>query len=156
MTAPNETHGKAVRLARAALDAALASKWQAMGRYVQRISDELGEDGLTTALMAWCDTLWAHSTDGDMQPRQIGGLGFANYQTGEMSDPSGVPVEVGWAGRLLQARAEMDEGKFVSLLHDLPDDPTAIGAHFSALLNIVSATINGLPRGYALMGKATT
>jgi hypothetical protein len=63
------------------------------------------------------------------------------------------PATVRWAARLIQARAAMDEAAFNSCLADLPDDGVERANHIWAVLQSVAVTINGLPRGFARMGK---
>ena len=147
-------HSKPVRLAAAALQAALADNWPAAGRYVKRIDDECRDGGIGVALMAWCDTLTDHATDGQIEDEgQRVNIAFGNSSTGELGKVGDVPTAIGWAGRLAQARTAMDEAAWVSLIGELPEDGFAVAEHVMAVLNIVATTVNGLPRGYALMGR---
>ena len=147
-------HQKEVRLATAALQAALAGKWERASRYLVRISEECGGDGLYLALIAWADTFIAHATDGDLTGK-VGGISFIQTTTGQLDQPGSeyVPAEVQWAGRLIRARAALDETAWQAILDELPDDGYRRGAYVQAALQCVALTINGLPRGYARMGR---
>jgi len=147
-------HSKPVRLAAAAFQAGLAGKWRAAERAVQRIGDECGEEGVNTAMLAWCDTLIAHASgEAGMAPRRIG-IQFWHGETGELDAPGSqrVPAETQWAARLLQARAAMDQGAWIAACEDLPEDRLAIGQHVWAVLQLTVWQVNGLPSGYTRMG----
>ncbi|HEV2927568.1 MAG TPA: hypothetical protein VGW74_02665 [Propionibacteriaceae bacterium] len=150
-------HRKPIRLAANAFHAALAQKWDAAQRALQRINDECGPEGLADALIALCDTLAAHATGGDT-PSQRVRISFMDGNTGRLDEPGSpqVPAEVQWAGRLIAARAEMDEDKFRAVLNELPHDGAAVGRHVWSLLQLVAWQVNGLPRGYARMGQGGT
>lgn len=147
-------HSKPVRLATAAFQAGLAGKWDAAQRALQRLSDECGAEGLCDGLIAMCDTLADHASDGDLKPRTVR-VTFWHGGTGRLDQPGSdqVPAEVQWAGRLIAARAEMDEDKFRAVLDELPHDGAAVGRHVWSLLQLVVWQVNTLPRGYARMGR---
>jgi hypothetical protein len=147
-------HSKPVRLAATAYHAALAGRWQAAADAVVRISDECGGEGLSVALRAWCDTYADHSTGGQPGVPTVN-INFIRTDTGQLDDQRSerVPPEIRWAGELLRARAALDQERWSELLAELPDDGEAIGDHVFAVLKGVALTINGLPRGYARMGR---
>ncbi|HEX6681524.1 MAG TPA: hypothetical protein VF062_01930 [Candidatus Limnocylindrales bacterium] len=153
-TTDQAEHSKPIRLARTALDAAMAGRWDAAQRALQRIGEECGDDGLGSAVLALCDTLIAHATDGDVGAKSAR-ISFMNGDTGQLDQPGSdqVPAEVQWAARLIGARAAMDEDRFVAVLDELPRDGLAIGRHVWSLLQVVAWTVNGLPRGYTRMGR---
>lgn len=147
-------HRKPLRLASAALQAALAMKWDAAQRALQRLSDECGPEGLYDALVALCDTVAEHATGGGA-PSQRVRISFMDGDTGRLDEPGSpkVPAEVQWAGRLIAARAAMDEDRFRAVLDELPHDGAAVGRHVWSLVQLVAWQVNGLPRGYARMGR---
>lgn len=145
-------YSKPVRLAGAALHAGLANKWETAARYVERISVECGEEGLGTALMAWCDAYVDHSTGGNPATLRVH-MAHMEVESGRLDGD--VPDKVLWAGRLVAARAEMDEARFTAVLGELPYDGYEVGRYVLALVESVATTINALPRGYARMGAGT-
>lgn len=147
-------HSKPVRLAAAAWQYALADKYESAGRMVKRISDECGGEGLAVALRGWCDTYADHARDGaeDIRPSQVN---FIRTDTGQLDreDSERVPDDVRWAGQLIAARAELNQERWSELLAALPDDGAAIGRHVIRVLEMTAGTVNGLPRGFARMGR---
>lgn len=145
-------HSKPVRLATAALRAALADDWPKASRAVQRLSDECGGQGLNQALCAWVDTYVAHARDGDMTPSRGRALAI-NVDTGSTSR-EGMPPHIEWAMRVVETRAALDHAGYQACIRELPDDGAEIGKHVGAVLQCIAQTINGLPRGFALMGRS--
>lgn len=150
----NSQHSKPVRLAAVAYQAALAEKWETARDAVVRISNECGGTGLRTALIAWCDTYQDHATDGGAShasPR----MSYINAATGELATekPANMPDHVWWAGQLVAARAAMDHDRFQELIAAMPADGYAVGRYVFAVLQSVAFTVNGLPRGFARMGR---
>lgn len=147
-------HSKPVRLASAAFQAALADKTERAARLVKRISDECGGEGIYVALMAWIDTYADHATDG--QPTQSSPrMAFIQESTGQLdrADSDRLPAEIRWAGLLIAARCGLDEPRFKALIDEMPRDGFGIGEHVMAVLLTIARTINGLPRGFARMGR---
>lgn len=143
-------HSKPVRLAAAALTAAIDGKWEKATGYVQRINDECGPDSLPYVLMAWCDTLADHATDG--RPiKKVAEVHGMNYDTGSMTDEP--PPRVKWAQRIIKARAEMDQPAFTEVYDELSTlaDGGERGAYVGAVLEAAALSMCGLPRGYAAM-----
>ena len=149
----NTRNTKEYRLGNAAFQAALAGRWTAASRYVVRLSDECGGSGLHLALVAWCDTFLDHACDGPPPPDRFANPpAYIRTDTGQL-DASGsarVPERIQWAGRLIQARANDDEAGWVALIRDMPNDGHEIGRYVSAVLEVTTRSINGLPRGFAL------
>lgn len=145
------THSKTVRLAAAALQSAQAGRWEAATRYVLRINDECGGQGLNTAICAWADAFVEHACDGMPDGPRFGRMGFINGDDGrlEHDDAERLPERIRWAGRLIQARAALDKEAFDALIDELPEDGFEIGRYVSAVLECVSQSMNGLPRGFA-------
>jgi hypothetical protein len=150
-----QEYSKPVRLAGAALHAAMGDEWKKATRYVQRISDECGGKGLAVAVRGWIDTYADHACDGEPDGRGAR-IKMINEETGEIQtvQGSGAPERIQWAARLIEARAAMDEDRYDRVLDELPDDPLLRGTFIGALLQLVARTMNGLPRGFAQMGKA--
>jgi hypothetical protein len=149
-------HRKEVRLAHAAFASALAGKWPTATRYVVRINDECGGQGLNTALMAWCDTYIDHALDGAEPSAGQANVGFVCESTGQLDrmGSENVPLRIQWAGRLMAARGAMDQTAWLATIAELPADGFEIGEYVGAVLDVVTRTINGLPRGFALMGRS--
>lgn len=154
MTTPE--HSKPIRLAAAAYHAGRANKWDTAERAVKRLSDECGPEGVNDAMVAWCDTFIDHAKGGAEDPRPVA-VSFWNGSTGAVDTPGSpqVPAEVQWAARLITARAEMDQDKWVAVLAELPEDGVAVGRHVWTLLQVVVWTISRTPNGYARMGQVT-
>lgn len=152
MTATAE-HSKPLRFAAAALRYALAEDWAKVARVMERLNSECAGPGICLALMAWIDQYVDHSTDGDGTGpmRKITPI---NADTGSTS-AEGMPPHVAWAIRLVSARGALDHDAFQACLDELPDDGAEIGRHVQAVLRCVAQTINGLPRGYARMGRTS-
>lgn len=146
-------HSKAIRLATAALHAALASKWDSASRYLGRIHDECGWDGLNIALTAWCDTYADHATDGQWTGKTKVRVAFVDMRSGALtySGAPDAPARIQWTGRLLAARAAMDEQAWVSLFGEIPDGEA--GSYVGTVLETIARTVNGFPRGFATMGR---
>jgi hypothetical protein len=149
-----EEHSKPVRLATVAYHAALAGKWESAARAIKRISDECGGDAIVTALIAWCDAYVDHATDGRMDVAKAT-MNYINSDSGRLDgeDSDRLPERVRWAGRLVKARASMDEEEFRAALDAVPEDEGEWGSYVLAVLECVATTINGLPRGFGRMGR---
>jgi hypothetical protein len=149
-------HSKPVRLAAAAFQAALAGKSDAAIHYVQRINDECGGHGIYVALMAWIDSYADHATGG-LPGRAKVRMSYIQEDTGELTDDTSekLPHEIAWAGQLTAARVALDQDRFDELIRRMPKDGGQIGLYVVAVLECVTRTINGLPRGFARMGEAS-
>jgi len=143
-------HSKTVRLAGAAMHYAQAGKFEAAARYIQRISNECGGQGVEVALRAWIDTFVDHATDGDRRPKR-GRMGYVNAVDGQLEtdDAARIPDRIKWAGRLVEARAALDEAQYRAALDQLPEDEFEVGEYVITVLEVCADTINGLPRGFA-------
>lgn len=151
MTAPANQHSKPIRLAAAALDAALSSQWPRAERALQRLNAECDSDGLATALIGWCDTLIVHVTDGDTEAQRVR-MAAWNVDTGALG--GNIRPTVQWAMELIQARAAKDLDAFQAKLAELNaiNDGFERGKYAVELLQSVALTISSTPRGYARMG----
>ena len=149
-------HSKPIRLASAAMQAALASKHDSAVSYLQRINDECGGQGLYVALMAWCDAYADHATGGAPTPARVN-MSFIREDTGQLDDENSdrLPPEIRWAGQIVAARAALDQDRFDELITKMPDDGAGRGDYMGAVLLTIANTINGLPRGFARMGRTS-
>jgi hypothetical protein len=137
---------RGIQLAHKALQAEIFGQHDQAASAVQAINDELGAPGVTLAIMAWCDTLVLYyrkatgtPDDAPVQPAWL------NSRTRRVAaDADEVPPEVRWAGRLVAARAALDEPAWDALLAALPDDEAAIGQHVVALLSMAALTLRAL------------
>lgn len=145
------SHSKPVRLAGAALNAALARQWPRAERALQRLNAECDSHGLAVALIAWCDTLIDHATGGETDPQKVR-MAAWNVDTGAIGGE--VRPTVRWAMELVRARAADDQDGFEALLDELNaiGDGCARGEYVVDLLQSVALTISSLPRGYGRMG----
>lgn len=149
---------RAARLAQNAFRYGLHENWANAAILVQRINDECDDPAaLPLAIMAWADTFIDHCTGGvKLSPEALKSIdyGFINTDTGALtSGAEDTPAAVQWAGQVIRARAAMDAHEFRHLLESVPtDDPAAAGRYVLAVLSITARTVNGLPRGYLLMG----
>lgn len=146
------SHSKPVRLAAAALDAALARQWPRAERALQRLNAECDSGGLADALIAWCDTLIVHATGGDTGSHKVK-MSAWDIDSGAVGGE--IRPTVRWAMELIQARAAKDLDAFEAKLDELNaiDDGFERGKYAVELLQSVALTINSLPRGYARMGQ---
>ena len=144
-------HSKPIRLAAQALRAGIDDNWPSASRYVQRINDECGPDSLPYALMAWCDALADHATDGEPVTDQVRVAPMA-YETGQIGGD--VPPRIRWGNAVVKARAEMDQAAFTALVNELNTIPDAAvrGSYVGAVLEAAALSIRAFPRGYTRMG----
>jgi hypothetical protein len=149
VTAP---HRKPVRLAAAVLDAAIDQDWPKTTRYIDRLNAECPGEGLTIALIAWCDTAAAHAEGG---PPEFGRTRVASWDTGSGALVKDVDDYNRWARALVRARCEGDEQAFNALVGELNavGDGWERGRYTSVLIQAVAAAIRSLPYGYARMGR---
>lgn len=147
-------HSKPIRLAAAALRAGIDDKWPAASRYVQRINDECGPDSLPYALMAWCDAVADHATDGQPVTEKVHVAPMA-YETGQIGGD--VPPRIRWGNAVVKARAEMDQAAFTSLVNELTGitDAKERGSYVGTVLEAAALSIRAFPRGYARMGRTS-
>lgn len=127
-------------LAAKALHAAMAEDWDT----VKRAFAELSTDGraITFALMAWCDTALAAQAEIRGMP-QPGAEPMGEFVRPVWIDPGNgkvisnadeIPAAHRWAGRVLAARAAMDEVQFRVLVGTMPGDGFERGQYALALL----------------------
>ena len=140
MTAGRE---RGIQLATEALQAAMDENPAAAAAALKAINSELGGQGVTLAIIAWCDALIiryreATGTPDDSPVR----LAWQQEETGDISATGNdVPPETRWAGQFIAARAALDKAACDALIASLPEDGWAIGGYISALLNTVALTL---------------
>lgn len=146
-------HSKPVRLAHAALLAAVDGKWRRAEELITRINTECPGPGLGDALVAWCDAMQDHATDGDMSFQKIRTVTMA-VETGELNHECAQTSYMDWVRQLLAARTAGDRGAFVALLEQLNTigDGWERGRYVGKLVESVALSMRSLPRGYAVMG----
>lgn len=143
----------AYRLAGVAFRAALEKDSAGALVAVMDLNAECAGRGIFLALMFWCDAFADHAADGG-EYRGPGRVGFIEESTGRMSTTGeGLSPDVVWAGKLIGARASMNREAYLALLDELPADGMVVAQYVMTVLMSVAATINGLPRGFALMGR---
>ncbi len=148
-------HSKPVRLAHAALAAAIDGKWRRAEELITRINTECAGPGLGDSLVAWCDAMQEHATDGDMSFQKIRTVTMA-IETGEMDHERAKTPHMDWVRNLLTARSAGDRDTFVALLEELNSvgDGWERGRYVGQLVESVALSIRSLPRGYATMGRS--
>jgi hypothetical protein len=126
---------RVLKLAAASLTSARAGDWDRATRLTERIYDECGSAGVLLALRGWVDTLIVHMGHVPGTPIAIA---FQDTESGAITtaDDPDVRPEVVWAGRLIAARAALDEETWDALLLAIPRDEQ--GRYIPALLEIVA------------------
>jgi hypothetical protein len=131
-------------LAGAALQGAVDQDAPAAAAAINAISAEYGGEGLTEAIIAWCDTLTAAlpiPSGGD-----LAGLGWVD-ETGQARAADDVDPQVRWAGRIVMARAREDQDTFSALIAALPDDGAAVSQHLAVLLRLIATNLRPVRSG---------
>lgn len=152
MTAQTQ-HSKPIRLAHAALTAAIDGKWRKASDLVTRISTECPGPGIGDALIAWCDALAEHSNGGPVEFGKVR-VRTLETETGAIDADAGRTPYLDWAGRLVVARGAGDFDAFAALLDEVNAIPDGFerGRYAGQLLESAALTIRNLPYGYARMG----
>jgi len=148
------THSKPRRLAAAVLNAAIEQDWPKTTRYLDRLNAECPGEGLTVALIGWCDTFAAHANDGIDGFQEIRLAGW-DVDSGAIRSDDEAPKTQRWAMDLIRARAAGDATAFyavVQRINDIPDGWER-GRYVAALIQSIALTIRSLPRGFARMGR---
>lgn len=145
-------HSKPVRLAAAALNAAVEDDWRRATDAVARLNRECPGPGLMVALVAWCDTFADHANGGMPEFSKVR---IKAWNVKDGSTDGELPDRTRWAIELIKARAEGDEKEFNAVVQRLNDitDGYERGNYVSALLESIALTIRSLPRGFARMGR---
>ena len=131
-------------LAGAALQASVDQDAPATAAAINAISAEYGGEGLTEAIIAWCDTLArAHPLPPEeISPGPAGSVTPAWPGAADDVDP-----QVRWAGRMVMARAREDKDTFNALIAALPDDGMARSQHLAVLLNLIATNLSPVRSG---------
>lgn len=130
-------------LAGAALQGAVAQDLAATAAAMNAISAEYGSEGLTEAIIAWCDTLTAAYP---LPAGDLTGTGRVD-ETGLARTAEDVDPQVRWAGRIVMARAREDKDTFDALIAALPDDGMAGSQYLAVLLNLIAKTLHPATSG---------
>lgn len=160
MKAHPKVHSNATRLARRALDAAIAEDTDTVSDILMELAVTCGAIGICIAIIRWCDALVEHATDGKFNPTSGVRVQFnaVDMRSGAMTDPlradAAIPFKVKWAGAVLDACASRQMRTFQNLLHQLPPDDDEASECIEQVLVSVAMTIKGLPRGIAVLGHA--
>jgi len=139
---------KVLELARDALLAAMRKQVDDTTEHLRALIHDHPR-GIQTALLAWCDTVAQH-LGVDPDDGTVKTLTFWDTESGHISDLSQVDPVYRWAGRLITARAAMDQDAYAALCAIVDDlGPQDRGKHVIAVLNCAAMTINGVPAGSA-------
>jgi hypothetical protein len=149
-------YSKPVRLAHAALFAAVDGKWKRVEELLNRLNRECPGPGLGDALVAWCDAMAEHSCDGMPEFGKVR-ISHLNIDTGTLNKADEITARAAWAGRMIAARVEGNRDAFVANMDELNaiDDGLERGRYVATLVESVALTIRNLPRGYAQMGRSS-
>jgi hypothetical protein len=109
--------------------------------------------GLGTAMVGWCDTYLHHVFAGPPPPGVVldpDEVGFMDTDTGQLCYAGNPDLDsiVEWAGRMIAARAAMDEPQFTRLMDQIPDQGYETGRYVLTLLVVVAESLNAVPRGF--------
>ena len=132
-------------LASAAMVAYIGDAHKTAEKAIQRIGDECGPEGVELAMRGWIDTMAGRL--GIEPGGQVVAIKFRGIDDDGEPDASAVNAdaverrEVVWAGRLMAARVAMDQDTYIALLDALPDDPSEVGRHVAAVLEMCSLTM---------------
>lgn len=134
-----------------ALGLGLCGRWDDAFNAVQAMVDAIGPRAVAIASATWSDRYIEHAIDAPhSHPISIGEIHHIEASTGALD--ADVPYGVAWSARVIAARAAFDVIAFAAVLGE-PDDGADLGDCIGWLLQTVAWTINGLPRGFAYMGK---
>lgn len=136
-------HAVVIRLAAQALMAAQLDDLELAADYVKSAAMR---GGLLTCVAGWCDTLIAiaHPHYKRGQPMRLAwiaddGKDVINW------DVDTVRPTAAWAGRVIAARAAMDEAQFLALM-SAPAEGADLGAHIVELLSMVAISLNNVAK----------
>jgi len=131
-------------LAGAALQGAIDHDAPATAAAINAISAEYGGEGLTEAIIAWCDTLTGALP---LPPEGISSSPAGSVKPAWPGAADDVDPQVRWAGQIVMARARMDKDKFNALVAALPDDGMAGSQHLAVLLNLIATNLRPVRSG---------
>lgn len=145
---------RALKIATVALNRALSGDMPRAMDYVARLN---GDDGLITAIRAWCDTyiirMGLLPADGDTKTIRPG---WIDADTGQIEiDADQIPEHARWAGRLISARVAMDSDTFYALLR-APQEGAQLGDAITTLLQVIALGLNDPSRIHAATEAART
>lgn len=125
-------------LAMAALNAMQRGDHPAVDRALDQLAARHGPQGITNALVIWCDAALARIPAGAGPVT----LEWVDQHTGRVTrNPSSIPPAERWAGRMLAARAAGDLDMFRALAEAVP--PERVGEHVGALVQMAARIIQG-------------
>lgn len=132
------------KYAAAALRAAVAQDWEIAAASVRKVNGEFPHQA-PNVLLSWIDTLIRHiDPDAVRNPRPIR-LMFSAGGTGPATGADQVRPAVAWSGRLIAARAAMDEEQFRALLNAAPRDTRGAARWMGELLGVVAMCLRADP-----------
>lgn len=131
-------------LAGAALQGSVDQDAPATAAAINAISAEYGGEGLTEAIIAWCDTLTGALPlpPEESSPGPAGPVKPDWPAAADDADP-----QVRWASRIVMARARMDNDAFNALIAALPDDGMAGSQQLAVLLNLIATNLRPVRSG---------
>jgi hypothetical protein len=140
-------HSKPRRLAADILAAAIADRWTTVSTLMTRLSNECPGEGITEALLGWCDTTLNHASGGAFGTGQRLAVMPLAHETGQLGGD--LAAETRWAMDLLNARASMNLPAFRALLGQINAiaDGHERGQYAGALVQCCALTIRDLPYG---------
>ena len=117
--------------------------------HVQALFDECGQDGLVRAILGWSDTLINRSgipTDGT--PVRAAWMPYdPDDPNPQVKTADEIEPVARWAGRLLVARAALDQDAWNALMDSVPKDPAVMGDHVMELLGMIALNLRMIQDG---------
>jgi hypothetical protein len=131
-------------LAGAALQGSVDQDAPAAAAAINAISAEYGGEGLTEAIIAWCDALTGALP---LPPEGISSGPAGSVKLAWPGAADDVDPQVRWAAQIVMARARKDKDTFNALIAALPDDGMAGSQHLAVLLNLIAANLRPVRSG---------
>jgi hypothetical protein len=105
-------------LASKILQGAVAEDWPKVQSGIKKFVRDHGTNQVPYLLRAMIDTLLTRS-QAYSEPGRLDRLVFQEKDTGQLSGVDEVPPATRWAGRLIMARAAMDQDQWVALMRSV-------------------------------------
>lgn len=137
------------KIATVALNRAVAGDMEDAAGYVRRLTG----DELVYAIQAWIDTFIHHVYPEAVPGRQVH-LSWAPENEDRAETADEVDPAYRWGGRLISARAAMDEDQFFAVLYSVPQG-RELGTAIGGLLGMIAVSINQRDRVRRLSAEAS-
>jgi hypothetical protein len=117
---------------------------RAAGDMVNGIHAKHGDLAVVQAMVTWADILLT-TDDGTpvLDDDDVSWMGTS----GRMFEPGDIPAPIRWAGEFIKARHDNDTDGTFRLLQEMTNAPEGAGPYVSAVLSVVSTTIEAVADG---------